>query len=90
MSVYSTNQGGDFWERAYLKALLGRQDFTETLAGANAERVAPESHFFDVIQREEGGEVRLDVLGGVELEPLAFEGEDLGRGHFAAEHKVES
>lgn len=89
MSVYSTNQGR-FSERAYLEALLGGQDFTETLASANAERVAPESHFFDVIQSAEGAEVRLDVFGGVELEPLALEGEDLGGGHFAGEHKVES
>lgn len=82
--------GGDFRERAYLEALLGGQDFTETLASTNTERVAPESHFFDVIQRGEGGDVRLDVFGGVELEPLALEGEDLGGGHFAGKHKVES
>lgn len=34
--------------------------------------------------------MRLDVFGGVELEPLALEGKDLGGGHFAGEHEVES
>lgn len=77
-------------QHTYLQGLLGGKDFTETLASANAECVAPESHFFDVIQRAKGGEMRLDVFGGVELEPLALEGEDLGRGHFAGEHEVES
>jgi hypothetical protein len=73
---------------AYLESLLGGQHFTKALAGANAQRVAQEANLLDVVHRDQRGNVRLDVLGGVELEPLALEGEDLGIGHFAGGKEV--
>jgi hypothetical protein len=61
----------------YLQALLGLQHFGQRLTRLNAECVAQESDFLDIVVLLQGLNVWLDVLGGRELEALAFEGEKL-------------
>ena len=68
-------------DTTYLKLLLRLEHFGERLAGADAQRVAEEAHLLDVVVVLEPLDVRRDVLGGVELEALALEREDLGVRH---------
>jgi hypothetical protein len=65
----------------YLEALLGLEDLGQGLAGLDTERVAQEPDLLDVLVVDQGLDVRLNVLGGGELEALALEGEDLGGRH---------
>jgi hypothetical protein len=65
----------------HLEALLGLEDLGQGLAGLDSERVAQEPDLLDVVVVDQGLDVRLNVLGGGELEALALEGEDLGGRH---------
>lgn len=85
--AFSCFKEGHLGRLHYLEALLGGKDFTKALARTNTQRVSQEANLLDVLERDQRSNVRLDVLGGVELEPLALKGEDLGRGHFAGERK---
>lgn len=67
----------------YLEAFLGGQNFTEDLACFDTQGVAEEPHLFDVVGAEVL-DVGFNVGGRVELESLAFEGEELiiGDSHY--------
>ena len=71
----------------YSEVLLCGEDFAQEFAGANTQRVAQQAHLLDVVGAEVG-DVRLQVLGRVELQALALEGEDLGGGHLCKPERM--
>lgn len=73
--------GEDVVEVGGFEALLSLQDLGKALGGLNAQGVSTETDFSVVGVVNQGLNVRIHVLGAVELEDLALEGEDFGRGH---------
>lgn len=66
----------------YSKALLGRENLTKKLTGAYTQSVSQQANLLDVVLGPETGDMRLEILGGVELEALPLEGKELiGRSH---------
>jgi hypothetical protein len=69
--------------KTYPQVLLGRKNLSEKLAGTDTQRVTQQPHLLDIVGAKFGN-VRLDVLGGIELETFPFEGKNLGRSHICS------
>lgn len=67
----------------YPQCLLCCEDLAEQLACTNAECVAEDAHFLNILHGAQVRNVSLEVFSSVQLQTPPFEGEDLGRGsHF--------
>lgn len=62
----------------YLERLLGSKDIGESGGCLDSDGVALEAHLFHVFHLAERFDVRFYIFGGVELDALALEGENLG------------
>ena len=61
--------------KSYFEVLFGREDLSKTLASSNAQGVAQNSDFLDVLL-EEACDVRFEIGLSGELEALALQGKD--------------
>ena len=62
---------------SYLQALLGLEDLCKRLASLDTQCVAQKPHLLDIVVLLQGLDMGLDILGGGELQALAFEREEL-------------
>lgn len=71
-----------WWEKegggTYLERLLGAENVSEGGGGFDSDGVALKAHLLHVVHLAESLDVRFYIFGGVELDALALEGENLG------------